>query len=112
MRNRKQLSFDVTPQDIIERTNSSRIFLKVDIEGSEYDIFYNTPPDVFRKFHTIMMEAHNFHPGIRGDEADKLKQYITSMGFTPSTNFHVWSPEYEEKYNGMKVAMMYNFVRN
>jgi FkbM family methyltransferase len=91
---------------------NDKLVLKIDIEGSEYDILYHTPPDVFKRFHIIMMEAHNFYPETRGDEADRLKQYITSMGFTPSTNFHVWSPEYDKKYNGMKVAMMYNFVRN
>jgi hypothetical protein len=62
VRNRKQLSFDVTPQDIIERTNSSRIFLKVDIEGSEYRILEYVLLHYSDKLNGVIVEFHDTFP--------------------------------------------------
>lgn len=53
--------------DIFTLCKINRIdFLKMDIEGAEYDIFFNTPKSVFSKIKHISMEYHtinNMHVG-------------------------------------------------
>jgi len=109
----EQLVASVTLESLLELFQpDEKLLLKMDIEGCEYEIFYKTHPDVFKRFDMIKLEAHNFNPDTKGDEATKLKMYIEALGFHDTVNFHVFSPEYEDKYNGLKVAWSYNFVKN
>lgn len=53
--------------------------LKVDCEGSEYDIFYNSPAPVFQKIKLMLIEVHDI-------DTDKCNishfaAYIKSLGF-------------------------------
>ena len=51
----------ITLDDIIEENNLSYIdILKVDIEGSEYDIMPNISDDVYSKIKQITIEFHDF----------------------------------------------------
>jgi len=50
-------------------------FLKMDCEGGEYEIFYNTPQKIFDKIGRIIMEYHS-----NGDPY-KLKEFFERKGF-------------------------------
>lgn len=56
--------------------------LKVDIEGSEYDVIYSACGATLRRFDTILMETH---PPVGGEgparNAEFLKEYLTFFGF-------------------------------
>ncbi len=51
--------------------------LKIDCEGSEYDIFYSTSPDVFRKIQNIVMDAHK----VKNNNPKELEDYLKAQGF-------------------------------
>lgn len=55
--NRHDLSYDVTLDKIFSRTNSDRVFLKIDIEGSEYAII----DDILRMSGRIVGMVIEFH---------------------------------------------------
>ena len=50
-------------------------FLKMDCEGAEYEIFYSTPRECFRKIKYIAMEYH------RLGDIQKMKAFLKSNGF-------------------------------
>jgi FkbM family methyltransferase len=56
--------------------------LKIDIEGSEFDVLDNTSPATFDKVQTILMEVHNFTPGF--DHAAWAENILSKNGFKVS----------------------------
>ena len=49
----------ITLSDLMRRTNCHSVdLLKCDIEGSEYDVFLNTPVNDLRKIRQLVMEVH------------------------------------------------------
>lgn len=54
-------------------------WLKVDCEGAEYEIFYQTPPELFQKVSAITLETHVV-AGARNNTA-ALTDYLESLGF-------------------------------
>ncbi len=55
--------------------------LKVDVEGSEYDILLNTPPEVLQRFTQITVEFHDFlDPTVRPQNAIVIAR-MHSLGF-------------------------------
>lgn len=87
------------------------IVLKIDIEGAEYDIFYGTGPDTIKKFKIIVMEAHNLNPDTRGNEAEKLKQYILNLGYIMTYATKYWAVDFDEAKYNMAPTYTYKFVR-
>ncbi|MBO0952025.1 FkbM family methyltransferase [Fibrella forsythiae] len=70
----------ITLTSIIESNNLAVIdLLKMDCEGSEYDIFYNTDPDLFRRVRHIVMEVHDLDADRNNVSA--LTTYLESLGF-------------------------------
>lgn len=63
--------------------------LKVDCEGSEYDIFYNSPASLFRKINIMLIEVHNLDND--KNNIHSFAAYIQSLGFhinyTPINGF-------------------------
>lgn len=51
--------------------------LKVDCEGSEYELFYNASPSTLEKISMIILEHHN----VVGETAEELRQFLRSHGF-------------------------------
>jgi FkbM family methyltransferase len=50
----------VTLEHLLDRHNVPSVdFLKMDCEGAEYEIFFNTAPDVFKRIRTISLEFHD-----------------------------------------------------
>jgi len=54
--------------------------LKMDCEGAEFEILYNTPHDYFYKIKEIRMEWHN--QSSKRDNVDYLKSFLEEKGFT------------------------------
>lgn len=63
--------------------NKNRInfcdFLKMDCEGAEYDILFNTPEEIFRKIGKIALEYHDYL--YRGTGVYKLVSFLSKRGF-------------------------------
>lgn len=61
----------ITLTDIILKNNLTEVdIMKVDCEGSEYDIFYNTDPALIRRAKMLLLEVHDL---------DEDKNNITAM---------------------------------
>lgn len=55
--------------------------MKIDCEGGEYDILYNTEPENIQRFDMLYLEIHNdLVPQYINGEAD-LINYLTRLGF-------------------------------
>lgn len=76
-KNKKMIGIEcVTLKDIFVNNKINRCsFLKIDCEGAEYDILYNTPKEYLRKVEMISIELH------RKDENIQLKGYLEGIGF-------------------------------
>lgn len=80
----------VTLTQIIEQNNLSKIdLLKIDCEGSEYDIIYNTSPALLLKAKHIALEAHDVDD--KQNNFKSIKAYLEELGFqityTPINDF-------------------------
>jgi FkbM family methyltransferase len=107
----EQLVATITLSTVIELFDPSlELLLKMDIEGSEYDIFYNNDPELIKKFKIIVMEAHNYNPETKGNEAQQLRKYIESLGYECFENGSYWAQGFEEKHK-MPPAYSYKFVK-
>ena len=60
-------------------------FLKLDCEGSEYDILLNTPISVYKKIDTISLE---FHELVNGQSHQVLVNTLKKNGFSVSSRYH------------------------
>ena len=86
-----------TLPSIIDDNKLDRVdFLKMDIEGAEYEILYRTPASYFERIHEIRMEYHNLDA--ERQNVDSLKQFLIDQGYritrqqanTP-TNGNLWA---------------------
>lgn len=80
----------ITLSRIIHENDLTNIdLLKLDCEGSEYDIIYNTPPDLLKRARRLAIEVHDI------DELShnlmSLKKYLEELGYEvksePINNF-------------------------
>jgi len=72
----------------VQTTTLERIFiknninicdlLKLDCEGSEYEIIYSAPKTIFDKIRNIFLEYHDWE---NKGESDKLKSYLQSLDY-------------------------------
>jgi len=72
----------------IQTTTLERIFyknriekcdlIKIDCEGSEFDIIYNAPKEIFNKTSNIFLEYHDW---IEGENSNKLKDFLKNQGY-------------------------------
>ncbi len=70
----------ITLTDIFDRFGVKTCdFLKLDCEGAEYDILYNTPPDYLKRTRKIVLEYHA--QSEKQNTAGKLAAYLESHGF-------------------------------
>ena len=73
----------VSLTDIVAKSNNRIGLLKMDCEGSEYDILYNTSANVFEKVDTMIIETHDIDK-----EKNNLKgvcDFLTTIGFSFTT---------------------------
>jgi len=73
-----------TLEDIFREYRLTQVdILKLDCEGAEYGILYDTPPALFEKIHSITMETHQ---GIAPNENnDALAAYLKTLGYSVVT---------------------------
>lgn len=70
----------LTLNDIFDLNNLDQCgLLKLDCEGAEYEILFNTPKDYLQKIDVITMEFHHFD-SIEYNCLD-LKRYLQNLGF-------------------------------
>jgi FkbM family methyltransferase len=80
-----------TLTNLVAEYNLTRIdLLKLDCEGAEYGIFYDTPKSFFKRVYCISLETHR---GLRENEnTAALAEYLTSLGFVVKTRpFFIWA---------------------
>ena len=76
----------VTLLEILETEGLQTVdLLKMDCEGSEFSILYQSRPETLRRISQIAMEVH---PNLYDDNhnADSLRKYLTPIGFTVRAN--------------------------
>jgi hypothetical protein len=76
--------------------------LKIDCEGAEYPILYNTSPQVLSKVVTMVIEVHDLDQNDRN--AGSLEKYLQVNGFETVTqkfnnNCHLMTAK-NQKHNG------------
>ena len=70
-----------TLKDLLRQVEGNNVFLKMDCEGSEYDILMNATKEDMDRITTIALEVHgDLHPQYRGIEV--LQDKLESFGFT------------------------------
>ncbi len=76
--------FDATSIEEIFTKNKigSCDFLKMDIEGAEYDVLLKTPKEILKRINTIAMECHIYD---RGENLNRLRTYLIETGFDVTT---------------------------
>lgn len=71
----------ITLTDIIQQNNLQKIdLLKLDCEGSEYDILYHTAPELIKRINRMVIEVHDLDKAQNNVSA--FNQYIQSLGYT------------------------------
>ena len=71
----------ITLTDIIGQNDLQSVdLLKLDCEGSEYDIIYNTPPELIRRIRKMVIEVHDLDKDRNNISA--FNAYLQSLGYT------------------------------
>lgn len=71
----------ISLKEAIEGINSNDMVLKLDCEGSEFEIIFNSPISVLHRFKTIYAEFHDkMNPNFIDKSPDLIK-YIESIGY-------------------------------
>lgn len=75
----KSEEVECTTLSLIFKENSIYFcdLLKIDCEGSEYELLLNTPKDVFKKIGTIILEWHQ----VVGHSIEELQSFLENVGF-------------------------------
>lgn len=76
----------ITLQDIFETEGLCRVdLLKMDCEGSEFSILYQSSPETLRRISQMAMEVH---PNRDADNhnVNALREFLTLIGFAVQTN--------------------------
>ncbi|MBD2699502.1 FkbM family methyltransferase [Spirosoma sp. BT702] len=69
-----------TLTDIIEENNLQKInLLKLDCEGSEYDIIYNTSSELVKRIDRMIVEVHDLDD--KRNNIASFNQYVQSLGY-------------------------------
>jgi len=82
LKNQKQkMQINAIPlsQIIIDRKLNKIDFLKMDIEGAEYDVLLNTPKKYLNKISKIALEYHDYLP--TNHNVQELKNFLEKNGF-------------------------------
>ena len=71
----------ISLRDLLKLTGTSEVILKLDCEGSEFDILMNSSIDDLRTVSTIALEVHSgLHPVYKN--RTEIEEKLTSLGFT------------------------------
>jgi FkbM family methyltransferase len=89
----------VSLHDIIQRHKLNGALLKMDCEGSEYEIILNASTSDLRKFGQIIMEYHYGY--------EPLVEKLRSAGFTTEHTKPIFAARSETNGSGMRIGMIY-----
>ena len=71
--------------DILEINNIAKVdFLKIDVEGAEYEIIFNCNDNTLKKIRRIAMEYHE----IDSYNPNDLVKFLTGKGFSTRVSGH------------------------
>lgn len=100
----------ITLKDAVEVFPSNEdIFLKMDIEGAEYEVIYGTPVDILRRFNIIAMEMHEF-PNSNNKFKD-LDTFIQSRGFAQIMHGTFFTEHADGSKNNNDIIGIYKYRR-
>ena len=72
----------ITLKDIFERNKIQKVdFVKIDIEGMEFDLIENLEDSIFQKIDKFLIEYHDFYFTDGSQKLEKLKNKLTLMGY-------------------------------
>jgi FkbM family methyltransferase len=70
----------VSLADILSKIAQTNVdLLKMDCEGSEYDIIGNTPPDLLRRIERMLIEVHDID---NQNNIQEFSEYLVRLGYT------------------------------
>lgn len=106
-RNREYLVDAITFDDVFKKYNISDVdLIKIDIEGSEFEIFNNLTPNVYDKVKSFLIETHDFY---FSDGEEKITKLISILEFN---GYQVYkSPQYKFIY-ASKIRKNYFIHKN
>lgn len=91
--------------DLVSLAGDDRIFLKMDCEGAEYDILFDSEPSLFDQVERIAVEIHgDLHPRYQGVEL--LQARLASLGFTCKTSVQIGMWWYDASGNPTRFEPM------
>lgn len=72
----------ITLKDIFEKNKIEKVdFVKIDIEGMEFDLIENLEESVFQKIDRFLIEYHDFYFTDGAQKVEKLKNKLSRMGY-------------------------------
>ena len=73
----------VTLKSLIQRIDRTQVdFLKLDLEGAEYDLLNNITSEDLKPFRQIFVEFHHHNTSRTPDETKEIVQSIANFGFS------------------------------
>ena len=71
----------VTLRQVMDRHRVSRCFLKMNCEGAEYGILYNTPPEYLKRIDRVALEYHQIGGEDKVVSGRRLAAFLQDHGF-------------------------------
>jgi len=82
--------------EILQKIDDNDVLLKLDCEGSEYDIIFSTSPESMKKVSRIVLESHSdLNPNYKGFEI--LENKLKEFGFQAEKIKKVYAWDFNEK---------------
>lgn len=79
----------ISIEDIFRENNLKAVdYLKIDAEGSEFDIILNSPETLFDNINKIVLEYHDFFP--TKQKHKELQNYLKKLGYEVSSSRLIW----------------------
>ncbi len=70
----------ISLEQILQENKLDQVdFLKIDCEGSEYPIVYDSPPEIWKKIETVFLEVHNLDEDKRNLKS--IDQFLKTVGY-------------------------------
>jgi phage terminase small subunit len=95
-----QLVETIDLQSLMDMVLGDDVFLKLDCEGSEWDIIMNADPELMKRISRISLEIHtDIHPLYQS--ADIMRQHLRKLGYIFQMGYQMES--YHNDDNGNKI---------
>jgi FkbM family methyltransferase len=79
---KKIMVYSISLQSLFEMLKLNRCdILKIDVEGAEYEVFYNSPAKIIREINMIYMECHDVSRLKKDYNKSGMKKFLRNNGF-------------------------------